>query len=180
MPPNLKRYQETGDLHFITFSCHGRHPYLGTAKARDIFETALETTRLRYGFFVLGYVVMPEHVHLLVSEPEHKLLSTALQALKLSVAKRRPERPFWQDRYYDFNVYSERKQIEKLRYIHRNPVVRGLVAIPEAWRWSSFRHWLTGEPGMVRVESRWTAGVGSVSETHISKSRCGAPAFVLK
>jgi putative transposase len=65
--------------------------------------------------------------------------------------------PFWQDRYYDFNVYSERKRVEKLRYIHRNPVVRGLVAAPEDWAWSSFRHYATGVEGVVEIESEWTA-----------------------
>lgn len=59
----------------------------------------------------------------------------------------------WQVRYYDFNVFSERKRIEKLRYIHRNPVERGLVQAPEEWEWSSFRHYLTGEKGRVEIES---------------------------
>jgi hypothetical protein len=60
-------------------------------------------------------------------------------------------------RYYDFNVWSERKFVEKLRYIHRNPVVRGLVERPEDWQWSSFRHYLTGAEGTVKIESQWTA-----------------------
>ena len=64
---------------------------------------------------------------------------------------------FWQRRYYDFNVWSEAKQVEKLKYIHRNPVVRGLVASPGEWKWSSFRHHATGEVGAVQIESRWTA-----------------------
>jgi putative transposase len=59
--------------------------------------------RVRYDFFVSGYVVMPEHVHLLVSEPREVILAKAIQALKLSVAVQRQERPFWQARYYDFN-----------------------------------------------------------------------------
>ena len=59
--------------------------------------------------------------------------------------------------YYDFDVWSERKRVEKLRYLHRNPVRRGLVASPEDWAWSSFRHYLTGEEGVVEIESRWTA-----------------------
>jgi len=54
-------------------------------------------------------------------------------------------------------VWSERKFVEKLRYIHRNPVTRGLVAQPEDWEWSSFRHYATGETGMVEIESQWTA-----------------------
>ena len=103
---------------------------------------------------------MPEHVHLLVSEPEKSLLATALQALKQSVSRTlalRQTEPFWQARYYDFNVWTEKKHIEKLRYIHRNPVVRGLVEKPEQWDWSSFRHHATGVEGTVEIESRWTA-----------------------
>ena len=69
----------------------------------------------------------------------------------------RAEEPFWQARYYDFNVWSERKFVEKLRYLHRNPVTRGLVAKPENWPWSSFRHYATGEVGTVEIESQWTA-----------------------
>ncbi len=103
---------------------------------------------------------MPEHVHLLVNEPERGTLAQAMQSLKQSVARRlalRATDPFWQARYYDFNVWSERKFVKKLRYIHRNPVARGLVARPEDWTWSSFRHYLNGEPGPVEIESHWTA-----------------------
>src|SRR5690348_1658147 len=67
MPTGLRRYQQSGDLHFVT--CHRRLAYLGSATARGLFERSLEVIRRRYRFFVTGYVVMPEHVHLLVSEP---------------------------------------------------------------------------------------------------------------
>jgi len=103
---------------------------------------------------------MPEHVHLLVSEPERGTLAQAMQSLKQGVARRlalRAADSFWQARYYDFNVWSERKFVEKLRYIHRNPVQRGLVTRPEDWAWSSFRHYVTGETGLVEIESQWTA-----------------------
>ena len=102
---------------------------------------------------------MPEHVHLLVSEPERGRLSKAIQAMKQSVARRLTlgSEPFWQARYYDFNVWSERKRIEKLDYMHMNPVKRGLVAHPEDWAWSSFRHHATGWEGTVEIESQWTA-----------------------
>ena|SRR6516165_6655511 len=133
MPSGLVRYQQAGALHFVTFSCYHRSAYLGSPSARELFERSLEAVRLRYQFFVSGYVVMPEHVHLLVSEPLKGTLARALQALKLSVAVQRRERPFWQRRYYDFNVFTEEKRVEKLRYMHRNPVVRGLVARPEDW-----------------------------------------------
>ena len=64
---------------------------------------------------------------------------------------------FWQVRYYDFPVWSEAKRIEKLRYIHRNPVERGLVERLEDWKWSSFVHYATGREGIVEIESQWTA-----------------------
>ena len=131
MPTELHRYQQTRQLHFITFSCYQRRSRLGDADSRDLFESALERVRKRYEWAIIGYVVMPEHVHLLVNEPGVGSLARAMQALKLSVAMRRPERPFWQARYYDFNVRSAEKETEKLKYLHRNPVTRGLVAKPE-------------------------------------------------
>jgi len=94
---------------------------------------------------------MPEHVHLLVSEPADELLAVGLQALKISVAKRAGERPFWQARYYDFNVFRAAKQDEKLRYMHANPVKRGLVEKPGDWPWSSCRYYQTGEQGRVKI-----------------------------
>src|SRR5579862_3428704 len=158
MPWGLKRYQQTRQLHFITFSCYHRAPLLVDPHARHIFLRTLETVRRWYGFWLLGYVVMPEHVHLLLSEPERENLALVLQMLKqmVSTKLRTGTGPFWQERYYDFNVWSEKKQVEKLRYLHRNPVKRGLVAHPEDWRWSSFRHYATGEEDVVEIESLWT------------------------
>jgi REP-associated tyrosine transposase len=157
MARGVVRYQQSGELHFLTFSCFHRLPNLGTVEAREVFESALERVRLRCRLVVTGYVVMPEHVHLLVSEPCEGTLARAVQGMKLSVAKRRGERPFWQARYYDFNVHSSEKVSQKLRYMHRNPVARGLVARPEEWPWSSYRHYATGERGTVEIESHWTA-----------------------
>jgi putative transposase len=154
----LARFQQAGDFHFLTFSCHDRLPYLASMEARGLFERTLERMRRRYVFHVLGYVIMPEHVHLMVSEPRRGMLDRAIQALKTSVSKQSDQRPFWLARYYDFNVHSEEKRVEKLRYMHRDPVARGLVARPEEWRWSSFRHYLTGELGPVEIESPWTSG----------------------
>lgn len=155
MPDGLRRFQKTGDLHFITFSCYRRQPLL-TPPIRRLFERALERSRLKYGFYVTGYVVMPEHVHLLLSEPERGDLATAIQAMKQSVS-RRVGGHFWHFRYYDFNVRTARKRKEKLQYLHRNPATRGLVSSPEDWEWSSFRHYLTGARGIVEIESHWTA-----------------------
>jgi putative transposase len=147
------RYQQTGGFHFLTFSCYRRRPYLSQVGAMERFEDALERMRQRYLFVVGGYVAMPEHVHLLVNEPQRGLLSRAIQALKLSVSVRSRERPFWQAHYYDRNVASHEEFVEKLRYIHRNPVKRGLAGKPEDWRWSSYRHYQTGMRGTVEIES---------------------------
>jgi putative transposase len=158
MPSKLERFQHAGDFHFLTFSCCERLPHLDNAAACDLFERMLEEIRKRYVFRVFGYVIMPEHVHLMVSETQRGSLSRAIQALKTSISKQSDQRPFWLARYYDFNVHSEEKRVEKLRYMHRNPVTRGLVSRPEDWKWSSYRHYLTGEDGIVEIESHWTAG----------------------
>ena len=102
MPWGLRRYQEARCLHFVTFSCYARAYRLASPHARDLFEKIFEDTRQWYGFYVAGYVVMPEHVHLLLAEPERAKLSIALQMLKQNVARRLrgPEGgPLWQPRY---------------------------------------------------------------------------------
>ncbi|HXE91553.1 MAG TPA: transposase [Terriglobales bacterium] len=173
MSKGLKRYYGEGHLHFITCSCDRRRPLLSTPARRDLFLRILEQVRRRYRFQVVGYVVMPEHFHLLMSEPEQGDLSLVMQVLKQRVARRLlagrerarsqaqlglwdeggPEgEHFWQRRFYDFNVWSKRKRIEKLRSMHRNPVKRGLVASPDLWPWSSFRCYAYGESGVVQVE----------------------------
>lgn len=158
MPSGLKRYQASGHNHFVTFSCYCRLPYLTDDTARQTFLDVLETVRQRHRFLLFGYVLMPEHVHLLLSEPKDYPLSATLNVVKTHTSRRlkADRKQFWQKRYYDFNVFTQSKFTEKLRYIHRNPVTRGLVVSPELWAWSSFRHWQTGEAGAVEVESHWT------------------------
>ncbi len=130
MPKNLKRYYGHGDLHFVTFSCYRRLPLLRTIRARNLFVRALAVIRERYKFLLVGYVVMPDHVHLLISEPPKSTSSVMLKALKQRVSRelRRKKRKaasgqlrlpfmndgsglprFWQARFYDFNVYSSYK-----------------------------------------------------------------------
>ena len=168
MTQGLVRYYGNQDLHFITCSCYRRQPQLRSAKRRDLFLMILEETRRKYRFVVHGYVVMPEHFHLLITEPEVGDPSVVMKVVKHRFARRlnqlrkrttspqitfwdsTPD-PVWQKRFYDFNVWTERKRIEKLRYMHRNPVKRGLVEQSDQWRWSSFRTYWCGEPGLVRV-----------------------------
>jgi REP-associated tyrosine transposase len=171
MPNRLHRYYGAGYSHFITTSCHRRLPLLGSRRNRDLFLQVLEQVRRRYHFAVAGYVVMPEHVHLLITEPERGDPSRVIQAIEQGFARRLLWRlrqaetrqqlwlwseplersRIWQPRFYDFVVFSERKRVEKLRYMHRNPVKRGLVAEPEQWAWSSYRHYAYHEAGPVLV-----------------------------
>ena len=130
------------------------------APFRDLFVRELERVRLEYEFVVVGYVVMPEHVHLLIGEPNEGSVSTLMKMLKQRVAhtalkemRTKGDAPaqFWQTRYYDFNIFNDKKRIEKLKYIHRNPVTRGLVDAPEGWMWSSYRYYAMDEAGDVAV-----------------------------
>ncbi|HXO33725.1 MAG TPA: transposase [Candidatus Acidoferrales bacterium] len=162
----LERRYGQRHLHFITCSCYRRRSLLGSAKKRDVFLRILDQVRTRYQFSLVGYVVMPEHIHLLISEPKVGNPSTVMQALKQRVARslrrkgRRRNanqlslwqdkqgampRSFWQRRFYDFNVWSGKKRIEKLNYMHMNPVKRGLVTDPKMWAWSSYRFYQYGE-----------------------------------
>src|ERR1039457_2913551 len=188
MPRGLRRFHESGQSHFITFSCYRRQPKFVSPAVYDLFPRCLEDMRRRFDMRVYGYVVMPEHVHLLLSEPEHDTLAAAIHYVKLAFAKRVRSRrltqvsvqkkdanlghcvspkadanlehqlgSFWQKRYYDRNVRDAREFMVKLRYLHRNPVKRGLVKEPGDWKWSSFRHYAFRENGVVEIESEWTA-----------------------
>ena len=170
----LVRYYGQGHLHFLTFSCYRRRAYLGTRRARDRFVKVLEQVRSGWKFRLIGYVVMPEHVHLLVSEPRKGDPSRVLQVLKqktsrLLKGKRRkahgmqlslklagleesPEH-FWQRRFYDFNVWSAKKVREKLQYMHANPMKRRLVTHPKDWPWSSWSYYEKGQRGLIAIDS---------------------------
>ena len=96
---------------------------------------------------------------LVLSEPRQDALADALKSLKQGVSRRLigDAEHFWQKRYYDFNIRNYPQFVEKLRYIHRNPVKAGLCERPEDWEWSSFRCYATGCEGRVEVESEWIA-----------------------
>ena len=181
MPLGLTRFHHSGQSHFVTFCCYHRYRLFTTDVSRRIFESALERVRRSYRLYVYGYVVMPEHVHLLLSEPQlgtsplkpksglngpagpggpqQDTLADALKSLKQGVSQRLigDAEHFWQKRYYDFNIRNYAQFVEKLRYVHRNPVKTGLCERPEDWEWSSFRHYATGCEGRVEIESEWTA-----------------------
>jgi len=169
----LQRHYGRGDLHFVTFSCYRRRPFLGTRRARDCFVKVLKEVRLRYRFQLLGYVVMPEHVHLLIGEPRKANPSKVLQVLKQKVSRalrRRRSKSanqlslpfrevhadaehFWQRRFYDFNVWSAKKMKEKLEYMHANAVQRKLVPHPRDWPWCSWSYYARRGNGLISIDA---------------------------
>ena len=164
MPKQLRRISGRGDFHFITFCCYQRRPLLATVRARNLAVRILGEVRARYKFAVIGYVVMPEHMHLLITESAinpAKVLQVFKQRVsrRLRNKKRAPRgqlplrfaaaeaglRRFWQRRYFDLNVYTTAKASEKLHYMHANPVKAKLVQHPGDWPWSSWCHYYRGE-----------------------------------
>jgi putative transposase len=173
MPKGLKRHYGQKDLHFLTFCCYHRRRYLETVRARNLFVKVLAEVRAQFNFQLVGYVVLPDHVHLLLSEPRKGTLSKVLQVLKqrvsrqirktrrrsskkqlrLNFLKSPQEAPrFWQRRFYDFNVWSHAKRKEKLHYMHANPVRERLARHPKDWPWSSFSFYATGESELIRID----------------------------
>jgi putative transposase len=172
MANKLIRHYGRGHLHFITFTCYLRRPLLRSVRARTVFVQILGEVRDRYAFSLVGYVVMPEHIHLLISEPAKGTPSTVIQVLKQRVSRRlrRKKRSptgqlnlifaggddslprFWQRRFYDFNVWSLKKRVEKLHYMHMNPLKRKLVDHPKDWPWSSFLFYSDLKSGLIRVD----------------------------
>jgi putative transposase len=147
-------------------------PLFASLRSKNLFVKILGEVRDRYGFSLVGYVVMPEHFHLLISEPARGSPSTMMQVLKQRVSRRLRRKPrasspqlrlrfsssdlclpqFWQPRFYDFNVWSQKKFGEKLQYMHMNPLKRKLVAHPKDWPWSSFSFYAKRDSALVRID----------------------------
>ena len=172
MPKNLRRVTGRGDLHFITFCCYQRRALLGTVQARNMAVQILGEVRAKYGFALVGYVIMPERVHLLVGESRAVSPAKVVQVFKQRLSRRMREkeceegpqsasrcngveeelRRFWQRRYYDFNVYTRAKLREKLEYMHANPVKEKLVEHPRDWPWGSWSFYEMGE-GLLEMDA---------------------------
>ena len=163
MPRGLKRYFGRQDFHFITFSCYQRRQFLQSDTAKICFLEILGEVRTQCAFRLAGYVVMPEHVHLVLDEPPGAKPARIIQILKQRVSRKLREsgeivpqdlmekKRFWQRRYFDFNLYSEEKLREKLDYMHLNPVKRGLVLHPREWQWSSWS-WYERREGILAMD----------------------------
>jgi putative transposase len=157
MTKGLTRIYGRGHLHFITFSSYRRQPTLTPVRRDQVLEQ-LEMLRQERHFQVVGYVVMPEHLHVLIGEPKIGDPSTVAQVWKQRCSAMFNSEDgtkggqFWQPRFYDFNVFTQRKRVEKLRYMHNNPVVRGLVDHVKDWKWSSYAFYTNRTKGPVLID----------------------------
>ncbi|MFH1059682.1 MAG: transposase [Pseudomonadota bacterium] len=153
-------YNNFGHIHFITFSCYKRRRILDDDSAKRIVLGVLSSQLGKQQAGCAGFVVMPDHVHALIWFKEAGQLSHFMKQWKqrssVNIKRNMNERrtsyadsaplsdPVWQEGYYSFNVYSQDKLVEKLNYMHHNPVKVGLVARPGDWQFSSARHYLLG------------------------------------
>jgi len=162
----LRHYDHLGTARFVTFGCYRRYPFLGENFAALLFVEQLAAMRKTTGIKILGYVLMPEHVHLVLYPPDDVRLGVVVGQLKARTAlavlaawaEHGVEVPrqlivagrgwrkhcLWQRRCYDHNCRTPETVREKINYCHNNPVVRKLVDDPGDWRWSSYR-WYAGE-----------------------------------
>jgi putative transposase len=181
MPTRLHRYDVPGHTHFLTFSCYRRLGFFWHDSIKQIAVDGLKHLQVRFRICVVGYVIMPEHVHLLLyPHPRGELrpspVSTLLHAYKRFVAvagKKRLQalaseqvglwsaplsrwlaarQPFWQTRGYDFNVDRGETLLEKLNYCHKNPLTRRLVGRAEDWPWSSYRYYEWGDDAVLAMD----------------------------
>ena len=146
--------------HFVTFSCYHRRRALDEDQPKRIVLGTLNVQLRRHEATCCGFVIMPEHVHIVVWFPEPKQLSRFMhdwkressRALKAWYRRHRPKyyaaskmtEHFWQPKYYPFEIYTQAKLHEKVVYMHKNPVERGLVERAVDYPWSSARYWLEG------------------------------------
>ena len=136
----LRRIATHDRIFFVTTNIVLGRPDLRLAE-RDVILAVLSEERTRGSFWLFGYVVMPDHAHLLLA-PRHCDLDEAMRRIKSLASKRIQEKrhaagTLWQPRYFDRIVRHARDCWQKLAYIHRNPVEAALVANPHDWRWSS-------------------------------------------
>jgi putative transposase len=144
----LQHFDNEGTARFVTFGCYRNLPFLTDGFAKRLFIEELNRCRAKHGFRLHGYVIMPEHVHLVLHPPNGMPLGLVVREIKSCSArryfKRHPlggpgaKRVFWQKRCYDHNCRTPDATLQKIRYCHNNPVRRGLVIELGDWVWSSY------------------------------------------
>ena len=149
----LRHYDNLGTVRFVTFSTYHRKSILTKDTTRRIVIDHIDGIRRTYSLKLLGYVLMPDHVHVVIYPPDGlelgriigEMKSRSARAIFLGHPSSNPEtkKAFWQKRCYDHNCRTPETAREKINYCHINPVRRGLVAEPGDWRWSSY-NWYMG------------------------------------
>ncbi len=149
----LRHWDDLGTARFVTFSCFMRKPYLNQPGAKRLLVDEIDRARTKHLFKIIGYVLMPEHVHIVLFPQDKMKLGMVVGEIKSRMAKQYfaqsgvapvgVTRVFWQRRCYDHNCRSVETVREKVRYCHQNPVTRGLVDSAEKWPWSSY-NWYHG------------------------------------
>lgn len=149
----LRHFDHLGTGRFVTFSCYRRLPFLSETRPKEIFLRQLDLARTKHCFKILGYVVMPDHVHLVLYPLEGMKMGLVIREIKSHSARQyfaehpvgEPDakRVFWQLRCYDHNCRTSETVREKINYCHNNPVKLGLVSDPGEWIWSSY-NWYHG------------------------------------
>jgi len=179
--PIYHRIYSPGELQFITTSTYRRVPIFRSERFCHFFVQQLKEARLEFNCLLIGWVLMPEHFHLLLKPQPAESTSTVIKELKEETAKRilktlrenqqypwcrkmlarfrlppsvHDESHFrlWQRRFHPFNVYSEEKRREKLNYMHNNPVKRRLVSSPGDWPWSSWRFYFLTDASLLPMD----------------------------
>jgi len=179
--PVARRYFAPGQLQFITSRVYGRLNLFDSQRLRFLFVELLRQYRQEKGFLLIGWVLMPEHFHLLIKPEPVESTSGLMQELKKRTAQRTvslltenqgypwcrkmlsglrlpatvhsdSRYRVWERRFYPYGVYSEKKRLEKLNYMHNNPVKRGLVRSPQEWPWSSFRFYYLDDSSLFSMD----------------------------
>ncbi|MFA6525306.1 MAG: transposase [Patescibacteria group bacterium] len=168
----MKRYNIPGQVHFVTTRTLNSVPYFSDNICCDILLSVINRLRNELKFNLIGFVLNPNHIHLLLKlwvgsnlfEPEaNEFASTrgnisyVVQRIKGGSAREinrylKTAGCVWQKNFYDFNIYSERKLIQKLNYIHYNPVKHGLVKNPEDWRYSSWQNYYQDDDSTIIID----------------------------
>ncbi|HYE61044.1 MAG TPA: transposase [Phycisphaerales bacterium] len=193
----FRRWERPLDMRFITFSAYDRRPLLKNARIMDLFVEHLIEARRRHGFKLYAWVVMPEHVHMII-RADGSAWSHVAQVLKTNTSKKvlarwreiglegllaeisvRGRPRFWQHGGgFDRMIRDTDEFCREVRYIHENPVERGLVTVPQDWRWSSV-HWWRRQPAVLECDwapggaerwGTWTGFVDAREEDTITKT----------
>ena len=164
---NLRHFDNLGTARFVTFSCYRHLPGLTSIHARNLFIEHLDAARKKHRFQLLGYVVMPDHVHLVLYPPDGMKLGLVVREIKSKTAREhfaqamgpiqggaaKAKRVFWNRRCYDHNCRTPETTLEKINYCHMNPVKSGLVGEPGEWEWSSY-NWYVGDRDVpIRIDT---------------------------